>query len=81
MLNTQISFPAKRVFLTLTFDMYVGLLSENIDIDICNAGFGATVDIEKVQKRANELVITLKKLPYKLRLEHLHLVHTIKIIE
>ena len=31
-------------------------------------------DIEKVQKRATKLVISLKKLPYKDRLEHLHLV-------
>ena len=35
---------------------------------------GDIEDIETVQKRATKLVITLKKLPYKERLEHLHLV-------
>ena len=35
---------------------------------------GDIEDIEKVQKRATKLVISLKKLLYKDRLEHLHLV-------
>jgi len=35
---------------------------------------GDIEDIEKVQKRATKLVITLKKLRYKDRLEHLHLI-------
>ena len=71
----------KRNFIHFSSNTFIQLYKSIVrpHLDYANSVWhpykvGDIEDIEKVQKRATKLVISLKKLPYKDRLEHLQLV-------